>query len=315
MSKHTVTSLATSIAVALTVFASGASQAAPRDYSKMMVPAGSVTNVPPPIMASRRGEIDVAVRLTGKPLAAVAGSKQGTKWSRSKQKTYLAQLNTAQNAVMSQISALGGTEIARVSKAHNAVIVSIDAKKVPELTKISGVAGVRRVINYEHALSDTVPYIGASAVQSLGVDGTGVRVAVLDSGIDYTHFNFGGPGTVDFYNTCYAGRDAAPVGDCATYFGPGATKVVGGYDFVGEAWPSGPLAPDPNPIDLEGHGTHVSDIIAGRSADGTHKGVAPGASLKGSSWMTTIECSCWSRRPASPSRNAGAACPSRAASP
>jgi hypothetical protein len=36
-------------------------------------------------MASRRGEIEVAVRLTGKPLAAVAGSKQGKKWSRSKQ--------------------------------------------------------------------------------------------------------------------------------------------------------------------------------------------------------------------------------------
>jgi subtilisin family serine protease len=293
MSKHSVTSLATSIALALTVFASGASQAAPaRDYSKLMVPAGSVTNVPPPIMASRRGEIEVAVRLTGKPLAAVAGSKQGTKWSRSKQKTYLAQLETAQSAVMSQISALGGTEIARVSKAHNAVIVSIDAKKVPELTKISGVAGVRRVINYEHALSDTVPYIGASAVQSLGVDGTGVRVAVLDSGIDYTHFNFGGPGTVEFYETCYEGRDAAPVGDCATYFGPGASKVVGGFDFVGEVWPSGDRSEDPNPIDFEGHGTHVADIIAGRSADGTHKGVAPGASLYGVKVCSAVASSC-----------------------
>ena len=90
MSKHSVTSLATSVALALTVFASGAGQAAPRDYSKLMIPSGTVTNVPPPLMASRRGEIEVAVRLTGKPLAAVAGSKQGTKWSRSKQKTYLA---------------------------------------------------------------------------------------------------------------------------------------------------------------------------------------------------------------------------------
>gem|GEM_PF-2585522 len=43
---------------------------------------------------------------------------------------------------------------------------------------------------------------------------------------------------------------------------------MGGYDFVGEAWSGGanspPLAPDPNPIDFEGHGTHVADIIAGR---------------------------------------------------
>ena len=293
MSKQSVTSLATSIALALTVFASGAGQAAPRDYSQLMVPAGAVTDVPPPLMASRRGEIEVAVRLTGKPLAAVAGSKQGSKWSRSKQKTYLANLNSAQSAVMSQVSALGGTEIARLSKAHNAVIVSIDAKKVPELTKISGVAGVRRIINYEQSLSDTVPYIGASAVQSTGVDGTGVRVAVLDSGIDYTHFNLGGPGTVDFYDDCYAGRDAAPVGDCANFFGAGAPKVVGGFDFVGEAWPTfGPRTEDPNPIDADGHGTHVADIIGGRSADGSHKGVAPGASLYAVKVCSAVSSSC-----------------------
>ena len=292
MSKHSVTSFATSLALALTVFASGAGQAAPRDYSKLMVPAGTATDVPPPIMASRRGEIEVAVRLTGKPLAAVAGSKQGTKWTRAKQRTHLNQLNSAQNAVMSQISALGGTEIARFSKAHNAVVVSIDAKKVPELTKIAGVAGVRRVINYQQSLPDTVPYIGGSAVQALGVDGTGVRVAVLDSGIDFTHFNLGGPGTVAFYDSCYAGRNAAPVGACAGFFGPGAPKVVGGYDFVGETWPSGALAPDPNPIDFDGHGTHVADIIGGRSADGTHKGVAPGASLYAVKVCSAISSSC-----------------------
>lgn len=292
MSRHPVTSLATSVALALTVFASGASQAAPRDYSKLMVPAGTVTNVPPPLMASRRGEIEVAVRLTGKPLAAVAGSKQGTKWTRAKQRNYLATLNTAQNAVMSQVGALGGTEITRLSKAHNAVIVSIDAKKVPELARIAGVAGVRRIINYEQSLSDTVPYIGAAAVQAAGVDGTGVRVAVLDSGIDFTHFNLGGPGTVAFYDTCYAGRNAAPVGDCANFFGPGAPKVVGGFDFVGEVWPSGARSEDPNPIDFDGHGTHVADIIAGRSGDGTHKGVAPGASLYAIKVCSAVASSC-----------------------
>jgi hypothetical protein len=60
---------------------------------------------------------------------------------------------------------------------------------------------------------------------------------------------------------------------------PGAPKVIGGYDFVGEAWPNGDVAPDPNPIDFEGHGTHVADILSGRSADGTHNGLAPGLQL------------------------------------
>ena len=39
-----------------------------------------------------------------------------------------------------------------------------------------------------------MPYIGAKAVQDAGVKGKGVKVAVLDSGIDYTHAAFGGSG-------------------------------------------------------------------------------------------------------------------------
>jgi minor extracellular serine protease Vpr len=49
--------------------------------------------------------------------------------------------------------------------------------------------------------------------------------------------------------------------------------VVGGFDLIGESWPNGPLAPDPDPIDFNGHGTHVADIIGGKD------GVAPGVEL------------------------------------
>lgn len=82
------------------------------------------------------------------------------------------------------------------------------------------------------------------------VDGKGVRVAVLDTGIHYQYQELGG---------------------C---FGPGC-KVAGGYDFVNE---------DNNPDEDEdsyyrglGHGTHVAGIIAANSD--TLKGVAPGATL------------------------------------
>jgi minor extracellular serine protease Vpr len=39
-----------------------------------------------------------------------------------------------------------------------------------------------------------VPYIGASAVQASGFTGKGIKVAVLDSGVDYTHAALGGSG-------------------------------------------------------------------------------------------------------------------------
>ena len=52
---------------------------------------------------------------------------------------------------------------------------------------------------------------------------------------------------------------------------------MGGFDFVGEFWVGGedtpPLAPDPDPIDFEGHGTHVAHIAGGSN------GVAPGVDL------------------------------------
>ena len=104
-------------------------------------------------------------------------------------------------------------------------------------------------------LSASVPAIGASAVwgelrDSLGrpITGRGVRVGVIDTGIDYTHADFG---------SCSRAQFAAG----------GCTKIQGGYDWVDN---------DSDPIDENLHGTHVASIIA---ANSTTKGVAPDATL------------------------------------
>jgi subtilisin family serine protease len=67
---------------------------------------------------------------------------------------------------------------------------------------------------------------------------------------------------------------------------------VEGFDFVGEVWPNGPRAPDPDPIDAEGHGTHVADIEAGKSTDGLHAGVAPDATLLAIKACSSVSTAC-----------------------
>lgn len=200
-------------------------------------------------------------------------------------------IRDAQGALASQLGALGGKELARVQNAHNAIAVSIDASQLERVAALSGVAKVRPVLDYQLDLSATVPYVGATAVQNAGVDGTGVTVAVLDSGIDYTHRNLGGEGTGAAYEAAYGTSASDPKNTTLDGLFPTA-KVVAGYDFVGESWPNTPEVGDPDPIDFEGHGTHVADIIAGKSLDGTHKGVAPGAKLVAVKVCSAVATSC-----------------------
>jgi minor extracellular serine protease Vpr len=110
-----------------------------------------------------------------------------------------------------------------------------------------------------HALAMT----GADLAQSdLGLTGAGVKVGVIDSGIDYHHPDLGGG------------------------FGPGY-RVVTGYDFVGDRYNAavsgGPRIPHPDndPDDCDGHGTHVAGIIgaSGDPAAGGALGVAPGVTF------------------------------------
>jgi Subtilase family/PA domain len=171
--------------------------------------------------------------------------------------------------------------LAQVQVVMNAVFVEVDPSALAVLANDPAVVRIAPVANYELDLSETVPYIGATAVHNMGYDGTGIRVAVLDSGIDYTHIAFGGSGNpADFAAN---NPDIIEPGTFPT------AKVIGGYDFVGSTWPTGPLAPDPDPLDKgsgAGHGTHVGHIIGGVG------GVAPGASLYAVKVCSSVSTSC-----------------------
>src|SRR5881296_4607155 len=265
-----------------------------------------------PQLIGATGPLQLIVQLSAAPLAVADGlnAKQlGSKLNPAQQSNYLSQLAQLQDGTMSQIRSVGGSEVARVSKALDALIVNIDASQVNALASFSYVRSIRPVQTYEVDLSDVVPYIGAQAVHNLGFDGTGVRVAVLDSGIDYTHADLGGAGTGAAYTAAYGTSVNDPRNKNTDGLFPTA-KVIGGFDFVGDRWP-GPdpacgvdshgnplvcLRPDPDPIDCGpstipppcagGHGTHTSSIIGGAGS------VAPGVSLYAVKVCSAVSTSC-----------------------
>lgn len=214
---------------------------------------------------SRDGSEEVIIRLASQSVAEYDDeSDSGRQGQRDR-------ILAEQDAFIARVQAVdpGARVIARVQVVLNAVFMEIDAAALPALLDDPAVIKVTPVANYEVVLGETVPYIGGTAVQSLGFDGSGVQVAVLDSGVDYLHASFGG-----------SGDPAEFAANDPTIIEPGSfptDKVVGGFDFVGGVWPNAPLAPDPDPLDefgaFQGHGTHVADIIGGSN------GVAPGVDL------------------------------------
>ncbi|GLB37011.1 putative subtilisin-like protein [Lyophyllum shimeji] len=98
---------------------------------------------------------------------------------------------------------------------------------------------------------------GVDKLHAEGITGKGIKIGIIDTGIDYTHPALG------------AG------------FGPGH-KVIGGFDLVGDNYDgTNTPVPDPDPLDqCEGHGTHVAGIIGANPGNAFNiSGVAYDASL------------------------------------
>jgi minor extracellular serine protease Vpr len=149
----------------------------------------------------------------------------------------------------------------------NGLSINVAPSQLPKIARLNGVKAVYPVevisIPETHPLDSpematALAMTGADIAQSeLGLSGSGIRVAIMDTGIDYDHPDLGGP--------------------C---FGEGC-RVVTGWDFVGDAFNAAdpnnntPM-PDDDPMDCNGHGTHVAGIVGADAAeDGGVTGVAP----------------------------------------
>ena len=232
------------------------------------------------------------VQLAGKP-SALGGSKADSK--------------AARDAFYANAAAAGVnvTQRQAFDTLWNGVSVSVPATDVAGLASVPGVQAIYPVNtitpgatlppdigpadgavpasggNSTIDLAHSTTMIGSNLANASGWTGQGVKVAIVDSGVDYTHPDLGG---------------------C---FGAGC-KVIGGWDFVGDTYDSNPddstyqpiAHPDADPAPCDAnvadqiaqqpgagtsdaaHGTHVTGIVAAKAASATGvTGVAPDASI------------------------------------
>ncbi|MFB6520102.1 S8 family serine peptidase [Streptomyces sp. NPDC056401] len=144
------------------------------------------------------------------------------------------------------------TSVRRHTLLLNAVAMTVGADDLAKLRKLPGVKAVSPAGTSRALDADANGVVGNPALWEredpggVKVTGKGVTVAVIDTGVDYGHPDLGGG------------------------FGEGH-KVVGGWDFVDN---------DADPMDDNGHGTHVAGIVAGKpAAAGGVTGAAPDAEL------------------------------------
>jgi serine protease AprX len=152
------------------------------------------------------------------------------------------------DALALMIQTLGGTLGRRLPIIHGqaATVPNVSLLTLVASSLVQHVALDRLVVS---AMERTGATVGATAVrEELGLDGSGVGVAVIDSGV-------------------LAGAD--DLGDPSA---PGSQRIDRFVDFVNGL---------STPYDDYGHGTHVAGIIAGSGFDssGARSGLAPGSRL------------------------------------
>ncbi len=241
------------------------------------LPAASLQLKVSPRLKTTTGKVTAFVELEAKPAVDAYDEKksQGGSKEQAKQAAKATRSDTTKvtDQVVGQLKSTDSStkEVSRTSNGVPGVIVTADAEKIRELANRSDVKSVRTVVPKTRTNSSAVQLTNTiKAWQQYGKLGENVRVGIIDTGIDYTHADFGGPGTT----AAFEAIDETKVDP--SYF-PTA-KVVGGTDFVGNGYDGGsedPVLntpkPDPNPIDCNSHGSHVAGTAAGFgvNADGT----------------------------------------------
>jgi minor extracellular serine protease Vpr len=219
-----------------------------------------------PLSQRSEEKIKVVVTMSAESVAEVRARTVGHLISHEDHMAIHEQLAQQHATVEPMIVSRGGKVLAHYADAMNGMKVEISRSEVAGLQNLPGVVRVVGVPKYKLSNAVSVPFIGAPEVwQGIpGFKGEHVKIAIIDTGVDYTHANFGGPGTPEAF--LQAAMTSTVPAD-PTLFGPNAPKVKGGTDLVGDNYDANVAGsvpvPDPNPLDCAGHGSHVSGTATG----------------------------------------------------
>ncbi|HEY3540910.1 MAG TPA: S8 family serine peptidase, partial [Gaiellaceae bacterium] len=209
--------------------------------------------------AAAHSSVRVLVALHAPPLAlhdgrglALAGARRKLDAQSASARAYVRTLDRAQEAAAVRLrAAIPSAHVGRrFQVVLDAITVRLPAQKLPALLRQRWVAHVYPSLQYTLATDRSPSVIGADVLErATGADGTGIKIGVVDDGIDATNPFFAPSG--------FAYPPGFPKGDTTAT----TPKVIVARVFPGpNAGTAGRRPVDP---DSSFHGTHVAGIAAG----------------------------------------------------
>lgn len=212
------------------------------------------------------------VELTGEPAAGRMGHAGHP--SDAEFRARLAALKRQHAAIRTALESKGAQVLGETSAVTNMLFVRMPGSRAGELASVAGVRRVYPVRLYRLVLDHALPLEHVpeawDQIGGEGRAGAGIKVALVDTGIDPHH--------PAFRNAALVPPPGFPIADNATDAVYTSNKII-----VARSYSINQGSSSPSPaIDTQGHGTGIGMIVAGSTVKGTYgpiTGIAPQAFL------------------------------------